>query len=469
MPAFQSALELARIHPDGTRRVYRVLGTRGLRLDVRPGGAMSWIIWYRTKAGRPRTHTLGRYPEMSLKAARLAAKRIVAHVDLERDPHGEKLAARHAAVEAKRRVTQDAHTIIQSLTEACLGSLPLRPKTAKEWRRLARAEIVPAFGERQAATLTRAEIRDWTQDIARRPAPYTANRAFEVLRRVYSWSVENDLLPGTPFVGLKRPAPEESSDRVLGAEEIRALLLALDAMDEDTRTRFELAPDGLTRPYTDAMRLLLLTGVRRDMVLGMRRSELEDLEGKEPRWTIPGGFAGRSKSGRPHVVPLSTQALRIVRRRLKEIDLDTLFPPNRIAEAEFMTWSSRFIRELREKTAAILGAEMPRWTVHNLRHTIGTHMREDLGVSSEVVSLILGHTPPGPRITRVYDRAELLPERRSALVAWGGWLDRLKADEGQHPSVSPTRRKKRGSADLPLDDASTVSGHIAGGTTGARE
>src|SRR5262249_23741504 len=146
-------------------------------------------------------------------------------------------------------------------------------------------------------------------------------------------------------------------------------------------------------------------------------------EGKEPRWTIPGGFAGRSKSGRPHVVPLSTQALRIIRRRIEEIGLDTLFPPNRIAEAEFMTWSSRFIRELRQTTESILGVAMPRWTVHNLRHTIGTHMREDLGVSSDVVSLILGHTPPGPRVTRVYDRAELLPERRSALGAWGAWLD----------------------------------------------
>jgi integrase len=176
------------------------------------------------------------------------------------------------------------------------------------------------------------------------------------------------------------------------------------------------------------------------MVLGMRRSELEDLEGKEPRWTIPGGFAGRSKSGRPHVVPLSDQALAIIQRRMEEIALDTLFPPNRIAEAEFMTWSSRFVRELRAKTEAVLQAPMPRWTVHNLRHTVGTHMREDLGISSEVVSLILAHAPPGSRVTRVYNRAELLPERREALLAWGSWLDWTKVDGKGQPRVRGSER-----------------------------
>jgi integrase len=262
-----------------------------------------------------------------------------------------------------------------------------------------------------------------------------------VLRRVYSSAVENDLLPATPFVALKRPASEQTSERVLSAGEIRALLHALDAIDDDMRARYRLDAASLARPYTDAVRLLLLTGVRRDMVLGMRRSELEDLDGPEPRWTIPGGFAGRSKSGRAHLVPLSTQALGVIRSRLEEVALDTLFPPTRVAEAEFMTWSSRFVGELKKKMESILGTRMPRWTVHNLRHTIGTHLREDLGVSSEVVSLILGHTPPGPRVTRVYNRAELLQDRRAALVAWAQWLDRLRTGDLQPAHVVRLRRR----------------------------
>jgi integrase len=249
---------------------------------------------------------------------------------------------------------------VEALAETCVAALPLRPKTVKEWTRLVRTEIIPAFGDRQASELTRVETRSWADAIAKRPAPYTANRAFEVLRRVYSWSVENDLLPATPFVALKRPAQGEASDRVLSAPEIRALLLALDAMDDDTRRRFHIEAGAIARPYTDGVRLLLLTGVRRDMVLGMRRSELEDIGGREPRSAIPGGFAGRSKSGRPHVVPLSPQALDVIEPRLEEMELGTLFPPNRVAEAEFMSWSHRFVRELKWKTEQILRARMPR-------------------------------------------------------------------------------------------------------------
>jgi integrase len=79
----------------------------------------------------------------------------------------------------------------------------------------------------------------------------------------------------------------------------------------------------------DAARLLLLTGVRRDMVLGMKRAELEDLDGREPRWVIPGGFEGRSKSGRAHVVPLSPEALAVLRRRFEGTAGELLFAVTR--------------------------------------------------------------------------------------------------------------------------------------------
>ena len=88
-----------------------------------------------------------------------------------------------------------------------------------------------------------------------------------------------------------------------------------------------------------------------------------------------------------------------------------------------MSSSSRFVSHLKKQAENELGGPMPRWTIHNLRHTIGTHLRETFGVSSEVVSLILGHTPPGSRVSRVYNRADLLQERRAALVAWADWLE----------------------------------------------
>jgi integrase len=398
----------------------------GLLLRVSPSTVKTWALFYRT-AGRQRFFTLGRYPDLTLGKAREAARRALAKARLGDDPHGEKLQAREHA-------RKNSETTVEALTLRCLKALALRPKTLKEWGRLAEAEIIPAFGKRQAMDLTRADIRAWSERVGQRSG-YTANRAFEVLRRVFSWSVEQDVLGASPFVGLRLPAKEHKSERVLSADEVRALWRALQDVQDHH-------PD-----YADAARLLLLTGVRRDMVLGMKRSELEDLDGREPRWAIPGGFEGRSKSGRAHVVPLSAEALVIVRRRLAATDGELLFPVTRAARAgekpkqQHLTWSSRAVQAIRTATERHLGGRMARWRVHDLRHAVATHLREDLKVSSDVVSLILGHTPAGPRVTRIYDRSELLAERRAALIAWASWVALVVRDDGSAAAVLPLRRK----------------------------
>jgi integrase len=271
-----------------------------------------------------------------------------------------------------------------------------------------------------------------------------------VLRRTYTWGIERDLVTVLPFIGLKKPAPEVRSERVMTAAEIAAALSALDVLAQPRALEGErpkhASKTGPGWPaYADAARLLFLTGVRRDMVLGMRRSELEDLNGTDPRWTIPGGFGGRSKSGKAHVVPLSAPAVEIIKRRLAAVSGELLFPLRRRGklpggerlDSRHMTWSSHFVSELQAQTAELAGAPVPGWTIHGIRHTVATHMREDLKVGREVVSTVLGHTQAGPSATRIYDRSELLPERRAALIAWAAWLDRI-------------REAKRGADVLPM-------------------
>jgi integrase len=371
---------------------------KGLALRIHPSGEKLWTLRY-TFRGRDRRMTIGAYPELSLKDARIKA----------REHKNEALSGRDPA----RRSASSAPTVGE-IAKSALAALELRPTTAREWARLVRAEIVPAFGDVLAAELSRREIREWMRDRAAKPrGKWTANRAFEVLRRVYSWAVAEDVLPGSPFVGLQKPAPEPRSQRVLTTDELRALLVALDK---------------LPGAYSDAVRLLLLTCARREMVLGGRRGELE--LGDSPTWTIPGGRDGRSKSGEPHVIPLSAPAVKVLERRLDVIgEGDYLFPPARVRrlgvapKRACAVWSSRYTRELQ----ALVGAGS-RWTLHNLRHTGATRMREHLGVRVDVVSMILGHTPEGPRVTRVYDRAHLLPERRAALVALAAHYEALRLE-----------------------------------------
>ncbi len=436
----------------------------GLVLRVTPSGAKSWSVFYRF-SGQQRRYKLGAWKAeetrgagLTLASARRDAERVLAQVRTGTDPQAAKSEAKrvaqHEAAERRRLEAQGGPLTVERLVARCLDALPLRPTTAKEWRRLASVEITPTLRERLAVELTKGEVREWSREIARRSA-YTANRAFEVLRRAYTWGLGEDLLDRTPFVGLSKPGVEEQSDRVLSADEIRAVWLALDALATETPGEWANIPAKAQArrhaerlAYVDATRLLFLTGVRRDMVLGAKLREFTGLDDAESSWAIPGGFEGRSKSGRVHVVPLSRSAAEIIRRRVEVVKGEALFPVTRrgaITEGSVdagMSWSSKFVAALKARAEQELGAPIPRWRIHDLRHTIGTHLREDLKVSSEVVSMLLGHTPEGPRVSRVYNRAELLPERRAALTAWAAWVERI-ASERKGAAVLPMRSKAR--------------------------
>ena len=73
--------------------------------------------------------------------------------------------------------------------------------------------------------LSKGEVREWSRAILRR-SHYTANRAFEVLRRAYTWGLGEDLVVTTPVLGLSKPGTEHESERVLSIEEISAVLFS---------------------------------------------------------------------------------------------------------------------------------------------------------------------------------------------------------------------------------------------------
>jgi len=396
----------------GRRTDYRDTNLPGLVLRVSPAGARGWSLEYfdasRKRGGR---HKLGNYPQVSLAKARDLAREAQARVRI-----GEPLAP------------ADSLTVAE-LVRRCLDSLTLRPATLKEWERLLRVEIAEQIGKGPAERLTRAEVKAWNRNIAERTG-YVARHALALLKRAYSWGLGEELVTGSPCLAMPSTFRPESSERVLSTIEVGALVRAL---------------DGLAGGYRDATLLLLLTGVRRAAVLGMKRRELQGLDGADPLWSVPGGAHGRSKSLRPHVAPLSAPAVAAVGRRLEAVATEHLFPRAWQESGVDVpaTWPSRWVNTLKAATLAQLRlaledstAEMPPWKIHSLRHTLATHMREDLKVGREVVSAILGHAPGGASVTRVYDRSELLAERRAALVAWAAWLEKVaRLDEQKGADV----------------------------------
>lgn len=398
----------------------------GLWLRVRPSGARSWAVRYRLP-GRPNVrYTIGRADgkkPMKLAVARKRAQQILGRVADGHDPQAEKVAARRAPKEERLTVAQLAERALRVIAKR------VRPSSIVQYRRLVTKEILPGLGSLEAMALDARTIRRWSDRIVDRGAPYTANRAWAVLRLIYATGVRRDIIQASPFAGLERPSPERERDRYLSPAELWALQRAL---------------DGLRSTAVDVVRLLLLTGARRGMVQGARVEEM-DLEAGV--WAIP---ADRMKAGREHVVPLSPTAVAIVRRRLAAGGAQ-LFPAKpwrgrRAPRSAAQSWHSTFVRRLRRRLDRELAAAGQRvaqpWTIHDLRRTVATHLVGALSVPPDVVSLLLGHRPAeAARVTYTYLRAPRLAERRAALERWAEWLETLP---DPRTKVVPFKEENRG-------------------------
>jgi len=438
------------LHPQNVRTLPHRAGSvtrywdavvSGLVLRVYPSGVRSYTLDYRF-GGRRTGLILGRVDQISLAEARLEARRLLAKRLRGEDPAAARRAARARGVTVAELIDR----CIRDLEAGGGGRrhMPLRPKTSREWRRIARVEIGRKLGTRLAHQVSRQEVRDLLQGVDSR---YVANNVLALLRRAYSWGIVDGVVESSPCEKMPKPKAIEPSGRALSRNEVRWLW---HAMEEDEQQA------------ADVVRLLLFTGVRRDMVQGARRSEFE-LRAAEPRWIVPGGWEGRSKTGLYHVVPLSGPAVDVVERRLDAVDGECLFRV--LGEDRPMGWSSRFVKGLKLDMATAMrqdlakrqgvepgqvkAPEIRRWTVHNLRHTIGTHMIEDLGVDRDVVSLILGHTQGGASATRFYDRSERLPHRRAALVSWAAWVLQVATEEVLVEGAKVLQHHRRGGAAAP--------------------
>jgi integrase len=390
--------------PSGSARTnYYDPTVPGFHLRVSPSGARSFALAYRTKEHLWRRYTFGDVEAIGLADARAEARRILGEVAKGGDPQAARRAAR---VETRRRRSAPTFADLGArfLEES---ERVLRPNTLTAWRNIWRAEVAPALGRLKPAEVTRADVRSLVEGIAETRPTY-ANRTFELVRRVFSWAVEKDLLASTPCIGLKRPAPARSRDRVLTDAELRAVWAAA----------------GQEGPLGDALKLLLLTGTRREEVLASRWAEY-DLEAG--LWRLP---SVRAKTKTPRSVPLSGAARELVARlRAAAGESPWAFPSPRNREQP--------LRLVARSAARIRQRSGVDFVWHDTRRTVRTRLAA-LGVRPDVAEAILGHAQRG--MSAVYNRYEPLPEMRSALEAWAAQLARVIGGAGTAAVVPFERR-----------------------------
>jgi integrase len=365
----------------------------GLRVRVGMSGTKSFVLRKRV-AGKYRNVAIGRFSErFGLAEARKRARQILSDIELKADPL--------AALPQPRRRSPAALTVNALWPQFKAGKAHLR--SLGEIERVFKRHILPVFGDRAADQITRSEITRLIDEIAR-TAPVMARITLGYLSSFYSWAMPRlDHLQANPCRDAGRPPAPKARDRVLGEEEIGALWHVL---------------EGEGKPFGPAIKLLLLTGQRRNEVFDADRAEF-DLAGK--LWTIPGK---RAKNGATHLVPLTPAALAIVKELLKDKRSEKLLPARGNWDMS-PSGFSKAMRRIRDSLEEQLGHPVPHWTLHDLRRTLATGLQR-LGVRLEVTEAVLNHLS-GSRsgIVGVYQRHNYFHEKRAALAAWEWELKRL--------------------------------------------
>lgn len=409
---------VSKLKADPTKRLEIPDGLmRGLYLVIQPSGAKSWAVRYRV-AGAPRKLTLERaYPAMSLDEARDAARDAIVAAKRGADPAAQKAEIKRqqkSGSEAERTgfesvvrkyLARDAKKNRSWLeTARLLGLVPDKDENDPKSFRVLPGGIVEAWGQRSIADIRRGEIIERLDAIVDRGAPIVANRTLAAVRRLFNWAVERDMIDASPASAVKAPAPETSRDRVLSDDEIRWAWKAA---------------DGLGYPFGPIVKLLLLTGQRREEVGGMAAGELDG-----PVWTIP---AERAKNGQEHAVPLSAASLSVLKGLPKVAGKRKLMFTT-TGETSVSGWSRakeqldaamlRIAREERQDETF----EIPHWTLHDLRRTAASNMAR-LGIAVHVVEKLLNHRSGTIKgVAAVYNRHTYWDERVTAAEALGRHL-----------------------------------------------
>ena len=392
-------------------KTLRLSDGRGMYFEIAPSGGKWWRFKYRID-GKEKRISLGVYPDVGLAEARdkrdAARKLVAAGID----PAGHRKVEKVALEES----TENTFEVIAREWFSMFSKYWVAGHSDKIIRRL-ELYVFPWIGARPIKAITAPELLAVLRRVESRGANETAHRALQVCGRVFRFAVatgraERD--PSRDLAGALAPTKEKHLASITDPQEVGALLRAIDAYEGSwiTRCALRLSPLVFVRPGE------------------LRAAQWAEFDFEKAEWRIP---AERMKMRVQHVVPLSTQAVVVLR------DLQQL--TGRFALA-FPGVRSRF-RPMSEKTitAALRrmrysGRDM---TGHGFRSMASTLLNEQEW-NRDAIERQLAH---GERDTvrAAYNYAQHLPERRQMMQAWADFLDQLRT---QTPGGKPVRVERRG-------------------------
>jgi integrase len=389
-----------KLAPGDRDRIYFDDTIPGWGLRLRESGRRYWVYQYAVPApDKAKKHatkriTFGQYPAMDVATARQQAEKYHAQVKLGGNPQQEKAGS-------KARSGETFEHCMRLYLERRRKEGRLRVSSYLEIERHL-ARNLKALHSIPIHTLDRRAIALELGRFTDERGPVQSNRTLASLRKFLNWCAGEGFIDANPATFVNKN-PEQPRTRVLTLAELKAIWLALPAGD-----------------FGDAIKLLALTGQRREEIAQLRWDEV-DLD----RAIITLAPA-RTKNRRWHTIPLATTALQILAARWRDHNPDRPLVFGR-GQGGFSGWD-------RPKGHVDALIKIEPWVVHDLRRGVATGMG-DVGVLPYVVEAVLNHTS-GFRagVAFTYNKSTYEAEKASALARWDVHL--IAAIEGRDTNLS---------------------------------
>lgn len=395
---------------------YKLAAGGGLYLEVMPTGAKYWRWKYRYGSKEKRI-ALGVFPEISLALAGELRDEARAQLRNGVDPA------------AQRKLDKLANHLSAENTFAAIAREWLDTK-AGEWvpehtakiRAWLENHVFPGIGDKPVAELEAPEVLSMLRRLVKRGTLNTAGRVRETVSAIFRYAVATGRAKRDPAADLRDALPRADARNfaaVTEPDDVAELLRVIDG--------YQGHPVTLA-----ALRLAPLLFQRPGELRAMAWSEV-DLEAAE--WRIPASRRKVRKAAKenprtpPHIVPLSTQAVKILR------DLQKLTGNNHLVFPGVRTRHRPMSENTVNAALRRLGYTTEQMTGHGFRHMASTRLNE-LGWNPDAIERQLSHRDRDS-IRGTYNLAQYMDERRRMMQAWADYLDTLKTGS----NIVPIRKR----------------------------
>lgn len=373
---------------------YRKTDSNGLCIEVKPKGTKLWR-WRFTYHKKQQMLSLGKFPQVSLKKAR----ELRDEVERIRDSGHHPTRFRKAQRLKQANEGENTFKVIAErwLEEKGKG---LNKKYHAQTIERMRQHVFPAIGNLPITEITIPDIVKVIDRIANRGTLETAKRMGQIIGQVFRYATRRGLCLHNPAGDMRGlvATPQEKHHACISPTEAPALLQAIDNYGGGDLSKA-------------AMKLMALTFVRTQELIGAKWYEID---WQREEWHIP---ANRMKMKRPHFVPLSKQAVVI----LKELQEKT-------SDKEFIFFSAASSSKHLSNGSILMALRrmgyQGRMTGHGFR-TLASTILNEKGYSRDAIERQLSHED-GDRIRSAYNRAEYALERKKLMQDYADILDRLK-------------------------------------------